>query len=281
MLTPEQTQTDPALFRHLARQGWSLLEPTQLLGGRSNHVWKSGDLVVKLYPARRSNPLFANDPIREREVLKALGGTGMAPRYIAHGSWENQDWLIYSHLAGAPWQEDTAHVARLLGILHDQAGFDDLPKGGNGSRALEAQTVTVLQECPGGKALMDCKPIGLVPAVAQTCLIHGDPVPGNLLAHDGTLALIDWQCPQNGDPAEDLAMFLSPAMQSLYRGNVLTRDEEAQFAAAYPDHRVVARYYALKPWFHWRMAAYCCWRGDLDAMGLEMAALQSSKPRAA
>ena len=76
-------------------------------------------------------------------------------------------------------------------------------------------------------------------------------------------------------------MFLSPAMQSLYRGNVLTRDEEAQFAAAYPDHRVVARYYALKPWFHWRMAAYCCWRGDLDAMRLEMAALQSSKPRAA
>lgn len=238
-------------------------------------------MVVKLYRADGQNPLFANDPLRERAALQALSGTGMVPRYLDHGRWQGQDWLIYGHLTGAPWQQDTAHVARLLGILHDQAGFDGLPAGVNGSRALEAQVEAILARCSEGTDLWSHRPQGLVPPIAQPVLIHGDPVPGNLMAHDGTLALIDWQCPQIGDPAEDLALFLSPAMQLLYRGRVLCPSEEAQFTAAYPDRRVVARYYALRPWYHWRMAAYCVWRGDAAARDLELLALQSIRPRIA
>lgn len=236
---------------------------------------------MKLYRADGGNPLFANDPIRERQALQALDGTGMVPRYLAHGSWQKRDWLIYTHLRGTPWTRDTGHVARLLGILHDQAGFANLPEGVNGSRALEAQTLEILAGCRGAQGLLNSRPQGVVPPCAQTVLIHGDPVPGNLMAHDGTLALIDWQCPQLGDPAEDLALFLSPAMQLLYRGRTLDSAEEAQFTAAYPDRRVVARYFALRPWYHWRMAAYCEWRGDAAARDLELAALQSIKPRSA
>jgi len=279
--TRDQIQTQTALFRHLAQQGWSLLEPVPLSGGRSNHVWRAGDVVVKLYRRDRYNPLFANDPARERSALLALSGTGMVPRYLGHGCWEGQDWLIYCHLTGAPWSRDTGHVARLLGILHDQTPFDGLPEGINGSRAIEAQTRMILAQAQRSSMLLSAMPQGVVPRSLQTCLIHGDPVPGNLMAHDGTLALIDWQCPQRGDPAEDLALFLSPAMQSLYRGDILSAGEEAEFVAAYPDRRVVARYYALKPWFHWRMAAYCHWRGDDAARDLEIAALQSIRPRTA
>ncbi|NIZ13284.1 phosphotransferase family protein [Phaeobacter sp. HF9A] len=251
-------------------------------GGRSNHVWRAGDMVVKFYRQGQNNPLFANDPVRERRVLQGLSGTGMAPRYLGHGHWDGRAWLIYSHMNGMPWQQDTAHVARLLGILHDQAGIDGLPEGINGSLALERQTQEILARCDtGAEMIRRLQPQGRVPALRTPCLIHGDPVPGNLLSHDGTLALIDWQCPQQGDPAEDLALFLSPAMQLLYRGEPLSVAEESAFARAYPDRRVVARYYALRPWFHWRMAAYCHWRGDLVARDLELAALQSIRPRTA
>lgn len=104
-------------------------------------------------------------------------------------------------------------------------------------------------------------------------------MPGNLLLNDDAVVLIDWQCPAIGDPAEDIAIFLSPAMQYVYRGKPLTDDEEAAFLAAYRDRAITRRYRALKPWFHWRMAAYCLWRarnGSPDyapAFRLEAAAL--------
>ncbi|MFW8633980.1 phosphotransferase [Cribrihabitans pelagius] len=277
------------LFADLAARGLDVPAPRPLAGGRSNHVWRAGGLVIKLYEPEGANPLFANDPRREAAALGALAGTGMVPPLAASGCFEGRHWLAYAHITGRPWQRDTAHVARLLGRLHDQAPPPGLPAGVNGSVALEAQTQAVLTRCRGASALIPLRPLGRVPPLAGTVLIHGDPVPGNLLAHDGTLTLIDWQCPQLGDPAEDLALFLSPAMQLLYRGSALTRGEEDTFLAAYPDPRIVARVLALKPWFHWRMAAYCLWRAergcgasrDREGLDLELAALQSIRPSSA
>ncbi|MFW8593742.1 phosphotransferase [Cribrihabitans neustonicus] len=260
-----------------------------MAGGRSNRVWRAGRLVIKLYEPEGGNPLFANDPRREAAALGALAGTGMVPPLVASGCFEGRHWLAYAHITGGPWQRDTAHVARLLGRLHDQAPPPGLPAGVNGSEALEAQTQAILSLCRGAPPLASLRPLGRVPPLPGAVLIHGDPVPGNLLAHDGTLTLIDWQCPQLGDPAEDLALFLSPAMQLLYRGSALSQSEEDVFLAAYPDPRIVARVLALKPWFHWRAAAYCLWRSeqgggagrDRAALELEIAALQSIRPRSA
>lgn len=118
-----------------------------------------------------------------------------------------------------------------------------------------------------------------VPPGGPAVPIHRDPVPGNVIVGADGLRLIDWQCPALGDPAEDLAVFLSPAMQQLYRGAPLAEDEVRAFLNAYPDHAVVARWSALRPWFGRRMAAYCLWqaaRGAADyghAAGLELAAL--------
>lgn len=261
--------------------------PRRLAGGRSNHVWRAGALVIKLYSAEGANPLFANDPAREVAVLTALSGTGMVPPLIQTGEFEGRKWLGYAHVNGSPWQQDTGHVAQLLGRLHDLAPPPGLPFGVNGSAALEQQTVEILSSCRDRDQLAALRPLGRVPPLPQLVLIHGDPVPGNLLAHDGTLTLIDWQCPQIGDPAEDLALFLSPAMQLMYRGAPLSKDEEDAFLRAYPDPRIAGRALALKPWFHWRMAAYCRWRAergsaqDLQASELERAALQSIRPRTA
>lgn len=304
-LQGQTAEFDQRFFKSLAAQGLDVSAPLPLQGGRSNRVWRTGyladgpmsdgpvsdgpvseGLVVKLYLARGKNPLFANDPQRESAALEALSGTGMVPPLAASGQFEGQHWLAYAHITGAPWQRDTAHVAQLLGRLHDQPEFSGLPKGVNGSVDLERQTRRILGCCSGDlnavTEVLSLRPIGQVPPLESLALIHGDPVPGNLLSHDGTLTLIDWQCPQMGDPSEDLALFLSPAMQALYRGKPLSVAEEDGFLAAYPDPRMVGRYLALKPWFHWRMAAYCLWRSaageprDRAALGLELAALRQS-----
>ncbi len=274
------------MFRSLRARGLIVSAPVPLQGGRSNRVWRAGDRVLKLYQPRGGNPLFANDPHRENAALLALAGTGMVPQLLASGRFEGRAWLIYGHITGAPWRQDSGHVAQLLGRLHDQPGFEELPEGMNGSAALEWQGKAILDQLSTASEpvaqIRGLRPIGQVPPLSQLSLIHGDPVPGNLVAHDGTLTLIDWQCPQLGDPSEDLALFLSPAMQVLYRGEVLSIGEEEAFLAAYPDPGVVGRYLSLKPWYHWRMAAYCLWRSqagaaqDRRALELELQALKRS-----
>ena len=77
-------------------------------------------------------------------------------------------------------------------------------------------------------------------------------------------------------------MFLSPAMQLLYRGAPLSQLETDRFLSAYPEAETVERYQRLKPWYHWRMSAYCHWRkerGATDyaaALDLELDALAAT-----
>ena len=241
--------------------------PVPLLGGRSNHVWLlhgAENMVLKLYNTKSCNPLFANDPDREVASLNSLAGTGMVPRLIDAGSYGEHRWLLYAHVTGSTWHSEPAHVARLLGRLHDQPVPAHFPRGTDGSRSITLQAERILARCrletKSGRAVADLRPTGHVEPSGTELFVHGDPVPGNLIEHDGTLTLIDWQCPVRGDPAEDLAVFSSPAMQILYRGRVLTPVEEAEFLDAYPDPGTVQRFHRLRPWYHWRMAAYCLWK---------------------
>lgn len=241
-------------------------EPLQ--GGRTNKVWKlvgpGPDRVLKLYRRTRPNPLFGNDPELETLCLNALAPTGLSPKFRASGEIPNAVWVLYEHAAGTPWTSDTVSVAGLLTKLHTLRPPIALPKGCNGSADLEATTRRILSLChsPERARLLDLKPSGSVPATAATCLIHGDPVAGNILVNGASLVLIDWQCPAIGDPTEDLALFLSPAMMQVYRGAPLSPDETRAFLAAYPHRQTTERYAALKPWFAWRMAAYCLWRAE-------------------
>ncbi|MFS4581712.1 phosphotransferase family protein [Phaeobacter sp. C3_T13_0] len=253
--------------------------PRPLVGGRSNRVWRLGDVVVKLYCARRENPLFANDPLREHAILTSLSTTGFVPSPLSLGRFEDHDWLAYRHTPGVTWASGAGQVATILGRLHEQPPVSGLPTGVNGSDELALQTRQILDLCKVSLDLRKAEPTGHVALLASTRLIHGDPVPGNIVVSHGHLTLIDWQCPQIGDPAEDIALFLSPAMQQIYRGEALTALEESEFLATYPDPEVVARYQLLKPWYHWRMASYCRWRDERDgrqdslAYQLERAAL--------
>ncbi|SEF69898.1 phosphotransferase [Jhaorihella thermophila] len=274
--------------------------PVALGGGRSNKVWRidpedtgreknssrcMSTLVLKLFRSEGRTPLFANDATLETLCLRALAGTGLAPRLIAEGGWTRNRWIVYAHVPGATWRKEPAIVARILTDLHRIVPPVGLPRGRNGSHDLVRQTRTMLADCRSDDAarLRELQPAGAVAPVGHVGLVHGDPVPGNIVIHDGRAVLIDWQSPCLGDPCEDLAIFLSPAMQSVYRKAPLSPEEVSTFLAAYGDKRTVWRYFALRPWFHWRMAAYCLWREEQgcadyrEGLRLELEALAAAR----
>jgi hypothetical protein len=229
-----------------------------LTGGRTNRLWRVGDTVVKAYDPAAASPLFPNEPLAEARALAHLAPLGLGPALIGAA----ESWVAYRFTEGVPWRSDPAPVARLLHRLHaaPSPGFRSIPSG---SGAILAQTRGILRDCKGGIGPAPTDP-GIPPTV-QPRLLHGDAVPGNIIDGPGGLTLIDWQCPASGDPAEDLATFLSPAMQWLYRGKVLSDGERSAFLASYPDPAVIARYLSLAPLFRWRMAAHCLWKWERGA----------------
>ncbi|GAA6188413.1 hypothetical protein NBRC116596_14760 [Litorivita sp. NS0012-18] len=285
----------PALRRAVQEAGFAddRCRWIPLSGGRSNRLWQlhhgrgdAASTVVKLFAAPDGNPLFANDPDREARILARLEGLGIAPRLRAQLHTPEGRALLYDHVEGAPWCDDPAPVAHLLRHLHRSGAAQGaaksagLPAAPDGSAALARQTSAILALCPGD-ARARLAPFldrlaarAAVPPLGARALLHGDPVAGNLIAGPNGLRLIDWQCPALGDPCEDIAHFLSPAMQIIYRGAALSRAQEQGFLAALNAPDLAARYAALAPWYHARMAAYCAWqiaRGQKDYAAAEQA----------
>jgi thiamine kinase len=261
---------------------------TPLSGGRTNAIWKveapEKPLVVKLFSGCNKNPLFPNDGVSEANVLRALNGMGIAPSLVGTMETALGFCIVYEHVVGHSWRKDGTQVARLLSQIHRLPERPDLRTTPSGSDAIQAITETILAGCSSSEAakILAMKPLRDVAPLSELCLIHGDVVPNNVLVSPEGLRLIDWQCPSIGDPCEDIAVFLSPAMQSLYGGIALSSGEQYDFLEAYENPKVSERYTQLAPWFHWRMAAYCLWKAKrgaadyADAMLLELAALEQS-----
>jgi hypothetical protein len=245
----------------------------QLEGGRVNRLWRVGDTVIKQFADTGASPLFPNDPKAEAAALVHLAPLEIAPNLLAQG----KGWLAYRFSPGKPWVENSDNVAKALVRLHQTPvpahGFR---LGPNGSAQLLSQACAIAAAC---SASLPPPPPDSQVSPGPTHLIHGDAVPGNIIIQDGRVTLIDWQCPAIGDPAEDIATFLSPAMQWLYRGAELDTEEIARFRAnCQPE--TISRYDRLAMIFHWRMAAHCLWKSEHDAsdyaqaMHLELRALE-------
>ncbi len=275
---------DPALEPALLRAG--LIAPGQdwlpMHGGQTNKLWRVGSIVVKRYAPQDGNPRFPNDPSQEATMLHHLAGLGIAPTLIGQIGLNGINYLLYQHLDGAAWTQGPAHLGDLLRRVHEVPppfGLRRLP-GGSASVLDHVEAILPCLPAPMAAELRRKRPVEEVPPLSSGVLLHGDAVPGNILVTEDGLRLIDWQCPAVGDPAEDLAIFLSPAMQLIYRGSPLSPSEAEEFLRAYDDPMVTARVKAMQPWHHWAMAAYCAWkvvRGAQDyakAMVLELQALQ-------
>ncbi|PSL16550.1 phosphotransferase [Shimia abyssi] len=258
-----------------------------LTGGRTNISWlvneNSDALVVKLYCRSTLNPLFPNDAFAEASLLHHLSPDGLAPRFVetlqtAHGTCN-----VYSYIPGQIWLTGTKRVADLMHCLHHTDAPSGLRSTANGSAELTLETYRILSLCTHTKGVADLEPSNVVPKSEKLSLLHNDIVPANLICSNNMLHLIDWQCPSQGDACLDLAVFLSPAMQLIYRGSPLTSQEVSEFLQAYGDPDVVTRYLNLAPHFHWRMAAYCLWQmeqGQSDyeeGLKLEVQALRRAQ----
>ncbi|MGH1463905.1 MAG: aminoglycoside phosphotransferase family protein [Cognatishimia sp.] len=240
---------------------------TPLFGGRTNSAWQvaaqdgSQAAVLKLYRAPAQNPLFPNDPIAEANLLQHLDGCAIAPKLIAQVSGAHGHGNLYQAVPGNRWVKGVQDVAKLMQQLHAIAPPKGLRPIANGSAALLAQADAIVDKCQHTDRLRVHRPAVTVAPNSHQVLLHCDIVPGNLISNGQGLHLIDWQCPGVGDPCEDLAIFLSPAMQILYRGTALSAAETVNFLQEFPEDSSI-RYRMLSPCYHYRMAAYCLWQSQ-------------------
>ena len=284
-----KTET-PALAADPALRGWlpRRAEWRRLSGGRTNRLWHvmadGAALVVKLYDRDAATPLFPNDAQAEAAVLRWLDGMGLAPVLIAEVDTAQGPCVIYRHVPGVQGAVPPDAMGRALARLHRRPPMPGLRPVSSGGQSILRQGDQILAACRTPGDIARLRPVVEDHPAPAPVFLHGDPVPANAIATQTGICLIDWQCPALGDPVEDLAIYLSPAMQFLYGAGPLSLADEHAFLTGYGDDRAVARLRGLAPAFHWRMAAYCQWRAersgadtrDKEALQLELAALRAT-----
>ncbi|MFZ4719867.1 MAG: phosphotransferase family protein [Ilumatobacteraceae bacterium] len=250
---------------------------TLLAGGYTNEVWKvrrgRSTLIEKRYSGAppEPNPMYPNLPDHEATVLAHLVGTGIAPElrsYTPAVPGESGAVVVYDYVAGTQWVRGVADVARLLHRVHalEPPPLRSLHQDAASALARAGEVIADVpaDDVPLGAArrrLLELRPAMPAPEpVRRPSLVHTDCGPGNLVRSRDGLVLIDWQCPGLGDPVEDVACFLSPAMMVLYAAPPHSRVVRERFLDAYPDSVVVERYRAVGSAWHHRIAAYCLWR---------------------
>lgn len=260
------TFDEAAAAAFLERQGFAGPFRIRLLrGGYWNKVMRiegaASTFVLKRYVEVLPNSLFPNMPDQEAAALDCLKGYDVAPEPV--GFWPDDGILLYSYVEGDPWADDVVAVADLLRRKEAVSP--------TGFRAVPWQPETILAE--GDRLMARCHDDRLARLLRECCpppvpmeppaklsLIHTDIGAGNLIGKGAGLRLIDWQCPAEGDLAEDVYSFLSPAFQLLNERPPLAPDAIDTFFSALAMPGLRDRYIRLRPYYAYRMAAYCCLR---------------------
>ena len=244
---------------------------TLLAGGYRNEVWKvrtaNGFVIEKRYAEDPGspNPMYPNLPDHEAAALAHLAGTGCAPELVSYRAAHAHEGalVVYRFVAGAQWRRGTADVARLLSNVHRAPPPKGMRRLHRSATEALAHADAVVADTPSAaaRARMElARPTGMVHRpVRRASLVHTDCGPGNLVRGTHCLVLIDWQCPGLGDPVEDVACFLSPAMMILYRMPPHGPAARAAFLDTYGGD-TVERYTRDGPAWHYRIASYCVWR---------------------
>lgn len=261
-------QVAAGLTAWLAGRGMIEAVPPQLLpGGRSNLVWRCGEVVCKLSRPFGGTPLFPNDGAAEEAALAALAGQGIAPRLrgAAHTPWGR--CLLIEYLDGPPRASGAGALGALLARLHRCAPWPGLRPLSCDPGDIRAEGLAILSGMRGAQATrlrrsadapwLVAAPERPAPRIVP---LHGDPVPGNLIDTPDGLRLIDWQCPALGAPAHDLALALSPAMQIAGGAPPLDAAAEAALLEGYGDPAEAAHLARIRAAMTWRMACHCLWR---------------------
>jgi aminoglycoside phosphotransferase (APT) family kinase protein len=243
-----------------------------LAGGYRNQVWKvragRGFVIEKQYAEDPGspNPMYPNLPDHEAAAMAHLAGTGCAPELVSYRPPEHHHGaqVVYRYVTGTQWMRGVEDVARLLSTVHHLQPPRGLRRLHRSATEALAHADVVVADTPSVRSrsrMADARPDGMVHRPARRpSLVHTDCGPGNIVRTRYGLVLIDWQCPGVGDPVEDIACFLSPAMMILYATTPHTAAARQAFLDAYGDEQVVRRYLRDGPAWHFRIASYCVWR---------------------
>lgn len=259
----------PALRRVL--QARSLVAPNarwwRLAGGRTSRVFlarnRATARVCKIVARGAGSPLFRVEARAELLSMAALSRVGLAPAprgLIAHGT---ATCLVYDHATGQPASMPGPELAGLLHLLHTRP-----PGLGRGLRHRPLFLRSALDRAVGHLLSLDWRDADLRRAVRATRtmasptprIVHGDPVPANVVSGPDGACLIDWQCAHLGDPVRDIAIAASPAMHVAYGCAPPDHRTLTGFVDAYPCTATRMRYEAAKPALHLQMIGHCLWR---------------------
>jgi aminoglycoside phosphotransferase (APT) family kinase protein len=245
---------------------------TLLAGGYRNEVWKVrtplGTVIEKRYAEDPGspNPMYPNLPDHEAGAMTHLAGSGCAPELVSYQPADDAHGAVvtYRYVSGSAWQRGVADVAELLHRVHHVPppdGMRVLHPGASAARIHADEMIHDTTPSALRNRLLAARPASVATdEVRRPSLVHTDCGPGNVIRHRDGIVLIDWQCPGLGDPVEDVACFLSPAMMILYDATPHGARARATFLDAYADASVVARYRRDGAAWHYRIGAYCVWR---------------------
>lgn len=209
--------------------------------------------------------MYPNLADHEAVALAALGPRGLAPKLVRH----EPGVLTYRFVPGTIWRSGVTDVAALLLAIHTgpaPRGLRHLCASAQQARAHGDEMVAAVS-IKAAAELRAVRPAVVSSAVVRRrSLVHTDCGPGNLVRSRRGLVLIDWQCPGLGDPVEDLACFVSPAMMILYQQKPHSARVIEQFLHAYGEsvqgRATVACYHRNAAAWHYRIGGYCVWRAD-------------------
>jgi Ser/Thr protein kinase RdoA (MazF antagonist) len=185
--------------------GWETLEQwgddvtrvAPLTGGVANQVWSvrvDGQLAVGRLGARSDADLAW-----ETGLLRHLDRAGLTvpvPIATTDGRWFVDGLVVMTYLEGGPpeTEADWRRVADTLRQLHRLTqGWPQRPGWRSSTDLLQAETGTKVDlgaMPPEGVAR--CRAAWARLVGRPTCVVHGDPNPGNIRITADRVALIDW-----------------------------------------------------------------------------------------
>jgi Ser/Thr protein kinase RdoA (MazF antagonist) len=202
---------EPMGWEALRQWGDDVTRVEKLAGGVANQVWSvrvNGQLAVARLGARSNADLAW-----ETDLLRRLDAEGLivpAPIRTSDGRLFADGLVVMTYLEGGPpeTEADWRRVAEMLRQLHQLTrGWPQRPGWRSSTDLLESEAGTKIDLAampPEGVAR--CRAAWARLAGRETCVVHGDPNPGNIRVTADRVAMIDWDESHVDVPDLDLVL---------------------------------------------------------------------------
>ena len=201
----------PVGWETLGHWGEDAARVERLAGGVANEVWSvrvNGHLAVGRLGARSDADLAW-----ETELLRYLDRNGLTvpvPIPTMDGRLFADGLVVMTYLDGGP-PETPADWRRVAGTLRElhrlTRGWPQRPGWRSSTDLLHARTGTKVDlDAMPAEGVVRCRAAWARLAGGQTCVVHGDPNPGNIRVTANQVALIDWDESHADVPDLDLVL---------------------------------------------------------------------------